>query len=192
MRDGRKVCNQGRVRFVGAATAVVVLVTVVVLGGCGANDAREASGRASTAGESAAMPERDVDRDAALDALEQALDEQGRTRMESCEAVADAMFFVGDYELKKRYLQDDPVWPEWEAQLDSVLQAVPPDLRDEIDVFQTAAAAHAATTAGLSSDDLLDPKVQRGVDAARRELETPEVRRASDTIDAYFAECRLR
>jgi len=176
-----------RAGVAGVSLLMVVGVLGTLLGGCrlaGSEQSREQR-------LDGAVRRGQAETNRIVDELEKVGTEPGGERFGECEAVGTTVFFALTYEARRLHL-GDPDRAEWDAQLESLLAAVPSDLQDELAVVQAGGRASMQAFGVLRPEDLVDPAIeQRGADA-QEAFDTPEIHRAFDTIEAFLLDCPPR
>lgn len=170
-------------------TLIVVLLAGIVAG-CGSD---ERAARNGTTEETTPSWNGDLEREQLLDRqaeMEEAALE-GAPAAEDCRAVGAAFFFVLSYGAHRFQLTDDADRAEWDAEAEARVSAVPPDLRDELEVMRATAEAYARKMAGLGLEGLLDPARQPERDDAQAMLAAPGMEVAANTVGAFLHRCPL-
>jgi hypothetical protein len=184
VRDVRKVQALGLLAVVLAVAAVVV--------GCGQErTARASEQRIDTAVRESTSRWSDVvgDLDEAHRAGGGADADVDLRDLSECQAAGVAAIFASAYEIRRPFLRDTPIWPEWEQQLAVLVDSAPGELRDEIGTIQMAVRDAMAPFEGMTAADMADPEVLRHLDGLVDRLEGSEAKAASVVIERFLLSC---
>jgi hypothetical protein len=73
-----------------------------------------------------------------------------------------------------------------EADTEQLRASIPAAVQSDFDTYAAGIKAYAEAMQGVSLDNIADPSVQAKLEAASNKLDTPQMKTASDNIQAYF------